>query len=47
MTAQPEKEEQYILRVQDRALAEELRKVLNEDPGAIQNPDLELKFSSE
>ena len=41
-------EEHYILRVQDKALAERLRKVLREDPDAKpEDADIELAFKSE
>ena len=45
MAEQPDKEEQYLLRVQDKDLAEKLSKILRQ-PASTTPPSLELKFTS-
>ena len=49
MAEQPEKEEQYLLRILDKPLAERVRGILRQpitDP-VPQQPEVELRFSSE
>jgi hypothetical protein len=42
--AADEREEQYVLRVQDRALAERIRKVLREEQQNPEDANIELLF---
>ena len=42
-----EREEQFILRVQEPGLADKIRAILREDPAASKDPQLEIHFNGD